>query len=846
MTSKHNLLPFFIIFGLFCSFAFITKRHKEKTDITVCIPSTNVSSILRVPSIGEPAAKLDSLQIIGVRALDIKGQVHQIGIKNRRVMPVVLVFIEQGCPISQRYILKLNTLTKMANEKGVQLYGVISAPHGKLAEAQSFVSEFDIQFPVLYDGNGDLAQRLSPSVYPESFVLDINDKLVYYGRINDQYAAVGKYNNTERSADLQKAITAVAKGQSLPYQHKKAVGCVFEPWENELKKVEFNQHIDPILRANCKSCHVPEAIGPFPLRNYEDAARRGQMIQYVTESRIMPIWKAQPGFGKFSNEHYLSDHQIKLIQDWVAQGTPEGKKEDLLPAYEAPKQTWQMGKPDMVLEMEAYKLPAKGDDQYRVFVLNGVVPKGKILKGYEFKAGDNSVVHHSTLFVDYTGTLDQLDQSDPLPGYDAFEKGGTMEFGSAISIGGWAPGVDARFYPDNIGFYIEADAQVAIENHYHLNGKATTDKSKVALYFADEKEVSEFASSCITGSQQVHIKAGDSNYTKTIWTYVPTDIKLIDFIPHMHYIGKEAKLELIEPDGNRVPLLHIVDWDLRWQGVYSLRAPLVVKKGSIIEGTFVYDNSDDNHDNPFYPAQDMFWGWGSTDEMLEFYMTYVPLNFNDYGKMVGAAFAGFEHTYNADERIDVNKNNLTSIYEQFKKTDLYSTKGQKLLLGTVESYLSADVLKMFEKDKTKNKHKANFMTNYAQLLYFDAYFSFDENRLYTDGIQAANILSKVLEKDPSNWNASFALAQLMLDSGEPSYAKQGAEILEATIDYQENIKKENKFARLYNELGKYYYSLRQDSKAESILKRGLNYFPDDADINQTLASEGRIQKKTLN
>ena len=392
----------------------------------------------------------------------------------------------------------------------------------------------------------------------------------------------------------------------------------------------------------------------------------------------------------------------------------------------------------MVLKMEPYNLPASGEDQYRVFVLDGVIPKGKILKAFEFKPGDNTVVHHSTVFVDYTGSLKQYDQEDSKPGYNAFEKGGTMEFGSAITIGNWAPGIDVYQYPDNIGFYIQSKADVAIENHYHLSGKETTDQSSVALYFADYSDVSEYASGSIIGNQRLHIKAGETNHTQKIWVYVPVDIKLIDVAPHMHYIGKSVNLEIIEPNGNRKALLRVDDWDLRWQGAYSLREPMLVKQGSIIEGVFTYDNSDDNHDNPNYPAKEMFWGWGSSDEMLEFYLTYVPSSVNDYGKMIGSSFAAFEHFYDADKRIFVNESNLQKVYEEFRKVDVLSDKGQIYLISIVESSLGGQILKQFEADKLKFKNDANFIINHSQLIISESYYSFDESNIIQAGSKAAN------------------------------------------------------------------------------------------------------------
>ena len=472
--------------------------------------------------------------------------------------------------------------------------------------------------------------------------------------------------------------------------------------------------------------------------------------------------------------------------------------------------------------------------------------RGKILKGYEFKAGDNSVVHHTTVFVDYTGKLKKYDQQDPAPGYDAFAKGGTMEFGSAVSIGGWAPGVDPYTYPDGVGFYIEANADVAIENHYHLSGKATTDQSSVALYFADASEVAEYASSSIAGSQRLHIKAGNSQHVEKVWNYVPVDLKLISVLPHMHYIGKSAKLEVITPDGQRKPLLHVNDWDLRWQGVYPLREPMLIKKGSIIEGVFTYDNSDENHDNPYYPAQDMFWGWGSNDEMLEFYLTYVPVSDKDYGKMIGASFAAFEHFYEASKRVKVDESNLEKVYARYRSADLWSDEGQILLISILESCMGDEILRLFEQERGSHAKNPGFIINHAELLTAEAYFSFDQAKLVKAADRAATMLAKLLAKDETNWNASFSLGKMLIDSGDPQHMKEGAKILEATVGYQESQPKKAKYSRLYLELGKYYYTLRDDKNAEAYLKRGLKHHPDNPGLLQALLSEGRIQKKTLN
>lgn len=808
----------------------------------------SIVCVLVLAGIGfiSPAGELGpnhEFDIIGTRALDVNGQLYRIGIENKKTFPISVVFIDIGCPISQRMIPYLNELYADAQQQEVQFYGIVSNPKVKIKEAQTFVKEFDIQFPILFDSNGDLANRLKPTVVPESFVFDIYDKLVYNGRINDQYADIGKYNKQIRNADLQNAIHAVAKGKDAPSKHEEAKGCIFESWDRADREITFYRDIEPLTRANCATCHRPNDIGPFALQTYEDVSRRGRMVEYVTQKGYMPIWKAKHGYGKFSNEHRLSEYQINLIKKWVATGMKEGNKESTIPLQAPPVSEWKLGEPDLILKMEPYGLPASGDDQYRVLVMKNAIPKGKTIKAIDFKPGDPSVVHHSTIFVDYTQTLRKYDDEDPLPGYDAFKQGGTMEFGSAVPVCGWAPGIEPYAYPDKAGFYVEQNADLAFENHYHLSGKATTDQSYIGIYFDKKGDTEKYMTGSIIGTQRLQIPSRENNFTKTIWAYVPVDIELFDLTPHMHYIGKEVKVDIVHPNGKTVPLLHVDDWDLRWQSVYTLRELTLVPKGSIIKATFSYDNSDDNHDNPYYPSQEMYWGWGSNDEMCEVYFSYVPVNYNDYGKMLTASFASFEHSYPLEERKAVNLENLKQVAADFSKADVWSTDGRTWLYSILESCMTQEVLK--EMDKLKDKDE-NFTINQGELMLMDAYLSMNEGKMYSVGNKTAINLYKVLVDHPNNWNANFSYGSLLLDSGEPKSVKEGLEVLEGLVEHQDSYGNESKHAQLYFKLGRHYYGLGNDAKAEAILKKGLEKFPNDIDLNQELESKGRIIKKTLN
>ena len=787
----------------------------------------------------------NAYDIITTRKVDVEGKVHHLGIENKKSYPVTLVFLEVGCVISQRMIPDLNTIYETAQKNDVKFYGVISNHKATWQEAQQFKKEYGIQFPLLFDSNGDLAKRVKPTVVPESFVFDNKDQLKYHGRINDLFVDLGKINNNPRHNDLLDAVKAVATGQTISNPHQPAKGCIFQAWPKENNEITYNKEIEPIVRANCNGCHRPNDIAPFSLLNYNDVARRGSMIEFVTRKKYMPIWKGEKGYGQFTNEHTLSDHEIKLIGQWVKSDMKEGKKEDLLPQPKLANGEWKLGKPDLILEMEPYNLPASGEDQYRVFVMKGKIPKGKTIRAVDFKPGDPAVVHHSTIFIDYTGKLSKYDKADPKPGYDAFEQGGTMEFGSAVPICGWAPGVGPYSYPDDVGFYVENNAQLAFENHYHLSGKATTDKSYIGIYYAD-KPVTKYITGSIIGSQQLQITAQESNFKKSIWVYVPNDIELYDLTPHMHYIGKSVTINVQFPDGSIKNLLKLNDWDLRWQSVYTLRELTYIPKGSIIKADFTYDNSDDNANNPFYPAQEMYWGWGSSDEMCEVYFSYIPVNKNDYGKMLASSFSSFDHFYPSNERIDVTDQNLSKIKDLYKTCDVWSNNGQKLLISIIESRKADEIIALMNKEKHKFKNNADFMTNLTELSIAEAFASLDETRMLAEVTKAGDVLYKVLNTSPQHWNANMSYAKIMLTSGIAQYEKEGETSFLKLIEAQEKEKKEHKFSKAYWELGKYYYSKKKDNKAEEILKRGLKYHPDDLDLKQELASDGRIIKKTLN
>src|SRR5258706_4187349 len=112
--------------------------------------------------------------------------------------------------------------------------------------------------------------------------------------------------------------------------------------------VTFSKDVAPILFEHCGGCHHPDGPGPFSLLSYSAARQRARLIAKITKARVMPPWKAEPGYGEFVGHRHLSDAQIDVLERWASEGTIEGDPADLPPVPTFPS-GWQLGTPDLIV-----------------------------------------------------------------------------------------------------------------------------------------------------------------------------------------------------------------------------------------------------------------------------------------------------------------------------------------------------------------------------------------------------------------------------------------------------------------------------------------------------------------
>lgn len=404
-------------------------------------------------------------------------------------------------------------------------------------------------------------------------------------------------------------------------------------------KVTYYEQVQPIIAKNCAVCHRPGGIGPFNLVTYEDVAKRADFVAKVTQIRYMPPFPADRGFQHYANERGLTESEIELIQQWVAQGSAEGKKSKeqrmaQSKTIDASSVSVTKRLPDLVLKMQnAFTVSNTGEEEFRYFHIPTGLKEDVMIEAIEFVPGNRKVVHHSRVMVDTSGRmagLEGMHGSDPklaefqrIPMADEF-------------LYGWVPGNDRIQFPDGVAKKIKANSNLILYMHYSPSATFQTDQSVINLYFA-KKPVEREVKSLILHEQQITnppflIKANEKATFYMSLGPLKEDISAISILPHMHYLGKTFKSFSITPDGDLVPFIKIDNWDFNWQMTYQFDTLLHVPKGAVILAEASYDNTEGNPLNPFKPARDTTFGWNTTSEMMEMVIYYVPYQEGDERK----------------------------------------------------------------------------------------------------------------------------------------------------------------------------------------------------------------------
>jgi hypothetical protein len=408
----------------------------------------------------------------------------------------------------------------------------------------------------------------------------------------------------------------------------------------------YSRDIAPILYHSCTGCHRPGEIGPMSLLSYQEVRPWAKAISTRVAAGTMPPWHADPSTGEFDNDRRLTAAEKDAIAEWAAAGAPEGDPKDLPPQPHYAT-GWTIGQPDAVLTMqEDYPIPASGTIAYQYFEVPTNFTEDKWLQAFEVRPGNRSVVHHVIVYSRPPAPAappPPRDPNAPPPRRPApvFTFADDMEIpagqtgGAELppdqrkapgandrpapkmlgpSVGAYVPGTASRVYPAGTAVRLVAGSTLVFQMHYTTTGRATTDRTSIGLMFATAKPATELRVAALINGN-IHIPAGDPDYRVDASMTINRDVTLWSMLPHTHVRGKRWSYDATFPDGRRVALLSVPNYDFEWQTDYIFKQPMKLPKGTTLHATAWYDNSANNKSNPD-PRQEVWWGDQTWEEMM--------------------------------------------------------------------------------------------------------------------------------------------------------------------------------------------------------------------------------------
>ncbi|HEY7800913.1 MAG TPA: hypothetical protein VIA80_19250, partial [Hyphomonadaceae bacterium] len=243
-------------------------------------------------------------------------------------------------------------------------------------------------------------------------------------------------------------------------------------------------------------------------------------------------------------------------------------------AGKAPDWPTSLGKPDVIVQLPSFNVPASGTVEYQTMQVDNPFQGDTWLKAIAIKPGERTVLHHVT-------SNHSPDRDAPRPKIP----GG--------SVGSYTPGAEAQVMAEGSGAPIPAGGTLNFQMHYTTTGKASTDKTQVGFYTL-KTPPKYIKRSTVIFDFGLTIPAKEARHKEVAYITAPADMYLYTLYPHAHYRGYHVELMQKNPDGKETMLLSLPKYDFNWQRDYDPVEPILIKKGTKLIATWVFDNSTNN------------------------------------------------------------------------------------------------------------------------------------------------------------------------------------------------------------------------------------------------------------
>ena len=611
------------------------------------IAVVGVASVTAAPTPRDPNGGIE--KVGDFQLTDTTRMAHRLSYY--KYAPAIVIMSQtDGSPLSRAGAAELARLQDAYKDKGVIFYMINSnlADSRDQAAAEAASNKFAV--PVLMDDLQLVGEQLNIQREGEVFVIDpqAGFKLAYHGPLDDRFnKAAPDTSVAAKNAFTAAAIDAVLAHQpvAMPRVEVKAgkvIAFADRGRATQDEQISYTKTIAPILQEKCVSCHEKGGIGPFQMNSYEAVKGFAPMMRETVLTKRMPPFFADPHVGKWSNDGSLTAEETKTLVHWIEAGAPRGTGEDILKtqASEAPDWPTKLGKPDVVVDLPPFAVPANGVVEYQNMSVPNPFKSDVWLRGVAFKPGARQVLHHIT--SDYAP-----DPSLPpaaIPG---------------STVGSYVPGAGVQVYNPGTGAPVPAGGRLKYQLHYTTTGKAMTDQTEIGYYLL-KTPPEIIRRQAIIADPGLYIPAGEARHKEISYLQFPADAILYSVHPHAHYRGYQVELTQITPDGKETPILSVPHYDFNWQLDYDLATPMLVKKGTKLRVSFVYDNSPHNLSNPD-PKRNVSWGEQTFEEMMYFRVNYRWVDETSHhvrndlqAELMKSRILGFLDD-NADGKVELNE-----------------------------------------------------------------------------------------------------------------------------------------------------------------------------------------------
>ncbi|MEX0619403.1 MAG: c-type cytochrome [Pseudohongiellaceae bacterium] len=586
--------------------------------------------------------------------IDHEGRFHQMAWYDDHEAVVILIQAN-GVEEVAAALADFNTLSRKYSDQGVAFFLLNPGLQTSREAVQAEAERLGIELPVLMDDSQLVSESLGASRIGEAIIYDPASFEVHFrGPVQaalepalQEFLGEGTVSNGAVATD----------GPAIDFPVLAS---------HEQSTPSYSRDVAPIIAENCAACHRADGIAPFALDSHMTTQGWSPMIREVVMTKRMPPGQVDNKVGrKVKDAMNLSDAEMQTLVHWINAGAPMNGDTDPLAELTWPDTKWQLGEPDMVVNIPPQTIPATGIVDYMNVPVDLELTEDRWVKASDIVAGDPTVLHHIITTVVPPGGLPDpqevfmqiLDNADPevaqpirqkmfaaaVAGeevdFDAIleELGENVDLGPLLfgnidpdiaSISGYVPGAKPLVNPPGVGGVLKAGSTLNLQMHYTTTGKETTDASEIGIYFYPEGEVpEERMAGGVANSFNLAIPPQAKDHEMTVAVRVPQDAVIYSLMPHMHFRGKRMKFTAEYPDGSEELILSVPNYSFNWQLSHELEEPMRVPAGTRIVATGAFDNSSQNLFNPD-PNSEVSWGEQSWEEM---FMGFYDWKYEDQG-----------------------------------------------------------------------------------------------------------------------------------------------------------------------------------------------------------------------